>query len=98
MEGEERIKDGSREVKVSGFKEKRSVCQCSRGSRGVNRVFNRDERWRKRREWWKQSGRKSINPPKNKLGRVFKSTTVRETHKREKDVGGKTLHRERRQM
>lgn len=32
--------------------------------------------------------------PQNKLGRVFKSTTVRETHKREKGVGGKTLHRE----
>lgn len=49
MEGEERIKDGKREeVKASGFKEKRSVCQCSGGNRGVNRVFNRDERWRER--------------------------------------------------
>lgn len=67
--------------------------------RGKNKVFIRDERWRKRREWWKQSGRKSIKKKtQNKLGRVFKSTTVRETHKREKDVGGKTLHRERRQM
>lgn len=28
--------------------------------RGKNKVFIRDERWRKRREWWKQSGRKSI--------------------------------------
>lgn len=57
----------------------------------------RDERWREGR---KQSGRKarSIKKPPNKPGRVFKSTTVRETHKREKDVGGKTLHRERRQM
>lgn len=32
---------------------------------------------------------------KNKLGRVFKSTTVRETQQREKGVGGKTLQRER---
>lgn len=39
--------------------------------------------------------KKKKKKKKNKLGRVFKSTTVRETQQREKGVGGKTLQRER---
>lgn len=44
----------------------------------------------------KQGVKKKIKyKKKSKLGRVFKSTTVRETQQREKGVGGKTLQRER---
>lgn len=87
-------KDGRRRVDeggASGFKEKRSVCLWNRG---VNREFNRDEEGMVEAEWEEEDKKKPT--PKQA---VFKSTTVRETHKREKKgVGGKTLHRERRQM
>lgn len=64
---------------MSGFKEKRSVCLWNRG---VNREFNRDEEGMVEAEWEEEYKKKT----QNKRGRVFKSTTVRETHKREKKV------------
>lgn len=58
----------------------------------------RDERVREKKEGmmeaeWEEGTELKKKP--NKLGRVFKSTTARETQQREKGVGGKTLQRER---